>query len=61
MCHERWAARRDELVETSWLRDLRSQRRERQDRPSPASPTEQPATEEPLTERHSEPVGAAER
>ena len=26
MCHERWASRRDELVETSWLRDLRARR-----------------------------------
>ena len=30
MCHERWAKRKDELVETSWLRDLRSRRTERQ-------------------------------
>ena len=30
MCHERWAKGRDELVETSWLRDLRSRRAQRQ-------------------------------
>lgn len=28
MSHERWAKRRDEFVQTSWLRDLRSRRLE---------------------------------
>lgn len=29
MGHDRWAKRRDELVEASWLRDLRSRRMQR--------------------------------
>ena len=61
MCHERWASRRDELVETSWLRDLRSQRHERSETPRPRSITDPPVADEPVAELDDEQVVAAER
>ena len=60
MCHERWASRRDELVETSWLRDLRS-RRDKGETPGPVSPADPPTSDTPLTEPHDEPVVVGER
>ena len=47
MCYERWARRRDEAVESRWLRDLQS--RGRQDEPRPLSVEDDP-TEEPVVD-----------
>jgi len=58
MGHDRWSKRRDELVEASWLRDLRSRRMERK----PGDPARM--TKDPLRGKVPGPaqrVAAAER
>jgi hypothetical protein len=62
MCHERWASRRDELVETSWLHDLRSPRPERREPPRPRFLDDRPAPDEPAIElTDDEPIVVGER
>jgi hypothetical protein len=61
MCHERWASRRDELVETSWLRDLRTTRPERPSKPRPRMLADLPVTEESVADRDDEAVVAGGR
>jgi len=59
MCHERWARRRDEAVENTWLRSLYS--RQREDAPTPrevSRPAERDPREDFTPANAPEPVGA---